>query len=342
LLGSLGATVTATYQSDSNPYFTKGSSLPFDSDDFILHLGTLTFHSSDGKLYDPSLTNITVPNSVDIVGPMTWYSNSSGAVYTDDSISNSRVMAVYTNPKTGSKETNEIWGNAVTWPITDINGNLNTTSFVVDFYLVSYQTSDHYKPGGTYTLNPAPPIGEFNVAVADNGSGIYSSSTAVSLNGSTTTKVPLLSSGITSIEYTDAGSSSDEIYLFSILDNDEFSVSDAIGSASTKVATAQLSISNGTTGETYAVTVTFSDSGNNQTFELKLDGTDEDHTIPYYLEFLGQQVLGGDPIDWDTLHAGTNEEDIKVTGINSYDEEQALSGTYQDTITVTVIPEDTV
>ncbi len=351
---SLWATITATYVADSNLYFTTGADInstitgsPFAANAFAAHLGTLTFNISNNQLFDPSLVNMTATNNFSFEGPMTWYNDSSGNPVYSQQTSTGRICAVSTiNGVTSYKE---IWGADGEEPLTDHNGNLNVSEFVVILYLMSYQTADHYKPGGLYTLTSGT-LGSFNVAVANNGGGIYNSQTYVSVNGqavptdgSTPPTVDMVPDTVTPLPYVDPDHPLPHVdYFLSIINNNSFSISNAFGILTTPVATAQVAVvPNSSATPPYGVNIAFSDANNSQSFSLNLEGNKNLYSIPYTLKFLSHEVVGGEQILWNGMSEGNNQQTISVTGINSGTANAAPEGDYSDTITVTITPVDT-
>ena len=345
-IAPLGAAITATYTPDPYLYFTTGS-FPFATSDFVAHLGTLTFYIPDNQLFSPSLVDMTATNNFSFTGPVTEYNDwqTGLPVYTTQT-KTGRICAVTTVK--GKTTYKEIWGQAGTQPLTDTNGNINTSVFVAEIYLVGYQTASHFKPGALYSITGGT-FGSFNVAVALNGNGIYDSKEYISVNGqaipsngSQPAPMPLISNDAVPLPYVDPDHPYTTVeYLFSIIEESSFSVENAIGTASTLAAKAQLMLSNTDAGTTYGVDIKFEDGNSDETFSLGLDGSKSIYTIGYTLRFLSQNVVGGVPLSWDGLQEGINQQNIMVTGINAIEAALAPSGNYSDTITVSVTPKDT-
>jgi hypothetical protein len=344
----VGAEVTATYVQAPSLYFTKGSS-PFSTTQFVAHLGTLSIFSSTNKMFTPSLFNLTASNTVSFTGPITWSNDwqTGLPVYTNSSTTGKIVAVTQYN---GNTNIIDIWGNSTTQPLTTTNGNLNTSLFVADFYILSYQSSSIYKPGALYPLDTATQW-TFNVGVAKNGSGgYYNNLDFVSVNG-----VPLPSNGnppspvtvnsnqFNPLPYDDPDSPySPANYLLTILEDGQFAVDNALGTKTTKAAKAQVLVSNTSDGGAYGVYITFKDNNNDSSFSLGLDGSKSIYTIGYTLKFLSEVVEGNVPILWNTMKEGINQEEITITGIDAQEAELAPAGDYSDTLTVTITPIDTV
>ncbi|WP_155816647.1 hypothetical protein [Sphaerochaeta pleomorpha] len=342
----LGASITATYIPDTNLYFTIGSS-PFAPSDFIAHLGTLTFYIPDNQLFAPSLVDMTATNNFSFTGPVTEYNDwqTGLPVYTTQT-KTGRICAVTTVK--GKTTYKEIWGQAGTQPLTDTSGNINTSVFVAEIYLVGYQTASHFKPGAIYSITGGT-FGSFNVAVAQNSNGIYNSKEYISVNGqaipsngSQPAPLQLISNDAVPLPYVDPDHPYSTVdYLFGIIEEATFNVDNAIGTKATLAAKAQLTLSNSDPEKSYGVAIKFEDGNHDETFSLGLDGSKSIYTIGYTLRFLSQNVLGGVPISWNGLKEGINEQNILITGINATEAALAPSGDYSDTIIVSVTPKDT-
>jgi hypothetical protein len=344
----IGAEVTATYVQDPYLYFTTGSS-PFSSSQFVAHLGTLSIFSSTNKMFTPSLFNLTASNTISFTGPITWSNDwqTGLPIYTNSSTTGKIVAVTNYN---GNTNIIDIWGNSTTQPLTNTNGNLNTSLFVADFYILSYQSSSIYKPGATYPLDTATPW-TFNVGVAKNGSGGYYNNldfvsvNGVSLpsNGNPPSPVTVNSNQSTPLPYVDPSNPySSANYLLTILEDGQFTVDNALGTKTTKAAKAQVVVSDATDGASLGVYITFKDNNNDSSFSLGLDGSKSIYTIGYTLKFLSEVVQGNVPILWNTMVEGINQQDIMITGIDAQEAELAPAGDYSDTLTVTITPIDTV
>ena len=140
-------------------------------------------------------------------------------------------------------------------------------------------------------------------------------------------------------------------YQFTIINETTINLSQAYES-SAKVADAQMTIIDGIQGETYEAYISFaSNSVDSEGFNLRLTDNQNLYKIPYNLIFNNESVvpvvLGVTPtsnqiIPWEGIHyQNATVLPIYVTGIDQSTAEQAPAGTYSDTITVTIIPVDT-
>jgi hypothetical protein len=344
----VGAEVTATYVQTPTLYFTKGAS-PFSTTQFVAHLGTLSIFSSTNKMFSPSLFNLTASNTISFTGPITWSNDwqTGLPIYTNSSTTGKIVAVTKYN---GNTDIIELWGDSTTQPLTTTKGNLNTSLFVADFYILGHQSASIYKPGGLYPLDTTTPW-TFNVGVAKNGSGSYYdnldfvSVNGVSLpsNGNPPTPVTVNSNQFNPVPYDDPDNTySAPDYLLTILEDGQFTVDNALGTKTTKAAKAQVLLSNSTEGTSYGVYITFKDNNNDSSFSLGLDGSKSVYAIGYTLKFLSEVVQGNVPILWDNMAEGINQQDIIITGIDAQEAELAPAGDYSDTLTVTITPIDTV
>ena len=343
-LAPLGAGITATYVPDTFVYFTAGSS-PFSPYDFVAHLGTLTLTSTDNKLFDPSLVDMTTTAEFEFTGPVLSngsYSQqpSSAELCAVSKVKNKSTLIQVLGP-----------GNNL---INDANGNINTSLFVIDLYLratpiasSSYHPIDKYLQGELYTITEGI-LGNFNVATASNGSGNTSNLDYVPVNGQTIPEggspppIPIITNTTIPLPYVDPNNVSPAVqYFLSIINEASFNIEDAFGYKSAQIATAQLILYQAVEGTPYEVNITFNGNSYNDRFSLHQGGDNTLYGIEYTVEFLSQPVTPGALIDWDGLHGGINEETIFVTGIDETEAALAPSGDYSDTITVTITPKDT-
>ncbi|MFA6841007.1 MAG: hypothetical protein ACOX6K_01020 [Sphaerochaetaceae bacterium] len=336
--------ITAQYDPVASLVFESGYS-PLPTSKLIAYVGTITFFSSDGQLIAPNLVNVTLTTNFYFTGPVTWWNDSqtNEPVYTENYSSEFYLYSVVT--VNGETQVNPLYEGDETQPLVRGNATVNVSQLVVKLYLVSIQEAYRYKPGGTYALTSGS-LGSFFLATAESvnnsGGGPY---TPIEVNGTAAgTSTPLLASGSATPEpvpYGDPEETPVE-YLFLIDDDVAFTRSSAYGASSSKVATANLTVSNASSDKTYGVDVVFSNAENGTSFSLHLNGDASLYAIPYVLRFNGEDVVGGTPISWSPVVNGINSKDIYITGISSSTAEAAPAGTYTDTITVTVTPKDTI
>ena len=320
---------------------------PFADSNFVAHLGTLTIHATDGDiLYQPSLINSQISSRFNFNGPVTWYSqgNPPVPVYGDQ---NTGFSLVAITSELGTSGYQALWGGSGTIPLTNSIAAINSPTFVAEFYFIGDQNKNIYKPGSEYTLSSGS-TGMFNVAVAPNNQGIYNQQSN-NINvpvydiepippGATVPSGPpvLILPGTPALPYGDPPDNA--IYGFSILDEQSFSLPNGYLANTTKIASAQLNLSNTLVGRTYGVDITFSKLPGSTSFALRPTGSPSLYAIPYQLKFLGQAVVKDVSMSWTPLFDGINSQDIHITGISPTVALAAPSGSYLDTIVVTIAP----
>ena len=344
---SLPSAIIATYTPASSLSFTTGTT-PFSATDFVAHLGTLTITATAGEpLYQPSLVNVQISNTFQFTGPVTWWSQGNPPVPVYQNQSTVFYFAAVTT-ELGVTSYRKLWGSGGTAPLTTTEGDLGVSVFEVRFYFLSDQAASIYKPGALYTMTSGT-IGSFNVAVAPNDQGIYnqqSNNIYVSINGQT---IPpgggppqdpptVIPPGTPALPYGDPPDNA--TYGFSILEEQAFSLPDGYQASTTKIASAQLNLSDTLVGRTYGVDITFSKLPGSTSFALRPTGSPSVYAIPYQLKFLGQAVVKDVSMPWTPLSDGVNTQNIYITGISSVVAKAAPSGDYMDTIVVTITPID--
>lgn len=341
----LTAAILATYAPSPSLSFTTGTP-PFASTDFVAHLGTLTITATAGEtLYQPSLVNVQISNTFQFTGPVTWSNHwQTGLPVYQEQGTTFYFTAVTT--ELGVTGYRKLWGSGGTAPLTTTKDSLGVSVFEVKFYFLSDHAASIYKPGAVYTMTSGS-IGSFNVAVAPNDQGIYnqqSNNIYVSINGQT---IPpgggppldpptVIPPGTPALPYGDPPDNA--IYGFSILDEQSFSLPDGYQANTALIAKAQLALSNTLVGRTYGVDITFSKLPGSSSFALRPTGSPLVYAIPYQLKFLGQTVIKDVSIPWTPLSDGMNTQDIHITGISATVALAAPSGSYLDTIVVTITP----
>ena len=341
----LTAAIVATYVPSPSLSFTTGTT-PFATTDFVAQLGTLTITATAGEpLYQPSLVNVQISNTFQFTGPVTWSNHWQTGLPVYQTQSTTFYFAAVTT-ELGVTNYRKLWGSGGTAPLTTTEDDLGVSVFEVKFYFLSDHDASIYKPGAIYTMTSGT-IGSFNVAVAATDNGIYYNYVPkiyVSINGQT---IPpgggppqdpptVIPPGTPALPYGDPPDNA--IYGFSIIDEQSFSLPDGYQANSTKIATALLNLSNTLVGRTYGVDITFSKLPGSSSFALRPTGSPSVYAIPYQLKFLGQAVVKDVSMPWTPLSDGINSQDILITGISPTVALAAPSGSYIDTIVVTIIP----
>lgn len=131
------------------------------------------------------------------------------------------------------------------------------------------------------------------------------------------------------------------VLTFTILNEQSFELHKAYSGLSTEVATAQITLTKVPPNKTYGVILTFTNATNTAPFRMRLqESMPNPPTIEYRLRFNNQVLDPGDSAAWENLTNGTFTKNIEVTGINSTVGQACLSGSYRDTVYVTIVPID--
>ncbi len=249
---SLHAAITVTYNPASVLFF-EPSTAPLPTERLVAKLGTLTFDRGDAPLHDPTLVTIAMGNVFLFEGPI---SLGEGLPYQTDTTP-FHLYAVSTDTK-GTKRAKRLDGSDGNHALQTEQGNLNIDPYIVHLYLVSEQNLSRFKFGGDYTL-PAEggTLGGFQIRVGSGGS-----STLAPVNGSPAdTSTPILPPGSNSDDPISYGDPPDTVICtFSIINEQPFELSQAYNDKKAVVATAQISLSNVASGQTYGVTLTFTNA----------------------------------------------------------------------------------
>lgn len=319
---------------------------PFADSDFVARLGTLTITATAGEtLYQPSLINSQISSYFQFNGPINWNGNNNPSWNNQ----NTSFALVAITSVLGTSGYQPLWGGSGTVPLTNSTSAISGSTFVANFYFISDQSSNIYKPGALYTLSNGS-TGAFNVAVAPNSSGIFNqmannikvpvNGQAIPPGGGVTPESPLLlPTGTPPLPYEDpANPIVKASYDFAIVDKTALTLSGAYQTNTALIAKSQLILSNTKSGTTYGVTVKFSKLAGSSAFELRPEGLPSGYAIPYQLKFKGQTVVKDVAISWTPLATGVNTQNILITGISPTIAEAAPSGSYKDTIVVTITP----
>jgi len=343
VLALLHADITATYSPQSYLVFKLGPDISttltpsntFASNKLVAHIGTLEITAVDEGLMRPYL----VPTGFDRPYMFRGQFNTWGGgihdtefyVYAYTSLSSSPFPLWLEN----GSEALAGYSNTV----------IGVNPFVVDFFFVSHHDAQYYEPGELYELVGGT-LGGFNVTKLgynDKGKWIHVyipvNNQELPEDGSPPVEpIPIignvLGAPIPSIPYGD--NPPQILYDLSIVDVASFSLEQAYsGNPPVPIAICQLTLQNAN-GTDNAVQITFTSSLSLSSFYLHHADSSIMHVIPYTLYFLGEPVIGGEPISWESLGNGLNEEAISVGNINPLHAESAPEGPYSDTIIVEV------
>lgn len=338
---TIGAAIIVTYEPVAALHFEQGFS-PMNTNKLVARLGTLTFtKTGNSVLYDPTLLTTTMSWEFYFTGPMTWHNDQTTGkpVYNDQS---TRFVLYAVSTVNGQSESRALYYGAA-HPLRTNGGTINANPFVVHLYVLSDQDVDHYKIGGSYQLTTGSLAG-FQVALANSSLGYYNGATNVSVNGaSPTANTPILTPGTNPSNPIIFGDPPQQVnYDFAIVNKQAITLANAVGNLKTKVADAQITVTNGQANKNYGVNVIFTNQANTNPFRLTMQNVTNPPTIPYYLYFNNKTVTPGGNNQWTNLKNGIPKTlDIQVTGVLANDANMALAGSYQDVIIVNIIPIET-
>lgn len=184
----------------------------------------------------------------------------------------------------------------------------------------------------------------FGVGVAENGSTYDNRGYRISVNGEPTNfATPFFAPGNslgTPIPY---GTPNTQVkYHFTIVDEQNFTIQNVYGSKKATIARTQLDLMDSNTDKPYTFQLIFRNLSDSHNFNLYLEGKTYLRSIPYILEFNGDRVYGNEATTWTVQGNKTHIKDIFVTQINEIDADNAVAGVYRDTISVEIIPPDTI
>lgn len=213
-------------------------------------------------------------------------------------------------------------------------------------YLVSELALSRFKEGGTYTLFDGDLEG-FQIRVVAKGNtfvpGDFDSSPLVPINGlPADTPTPILPPGSSPEDPIIYGDPINTFYFtFAIINEQPFELDRGYSTGEALVATAEINLFNLASGQTYGVTLTFTNAADTPPFLMTLQETMANPpTIEYKLKFNGYELEPGDSAPWENLGNGTFSEYIYVTGISPSIGQTYLSGSYSDTVYVNITPID--
>lgn len=357
-----GPTVTASYTAQS-PIYLEISPGVFTHPTVIgARLGRFAITSPNNKIYTPAFVNTgEVAENIQLTG---LYKNWAGGAYYTKTDLNFKVISVaYPAGLGGAPILQTIYGGR--WPVISWDAvTITANPFYVDLYLVNTNSlnpnsaaslnsnAQYYRLDTPYTFTTSfNPI--FSLAVADdattdvgtyapgNGETITSDGAYVVTDGVAGPNVtPILDSGSMTAPHGDGFYYGDgpvlPSFAFAFMHASvSFNLDAAYGSNRVTINQAQLSVVNGVAGTTYSQMLTFSDTSTAATFQLfPTEGAGT--PIDYQLFFGSDPIPKGTPFQWQNLNPGMNTKDLKVGGIVESSVADKVSGTYSDTITVTI------
>lgn len=350
----LFAVISSNYNQEANLEFAYGppdvllgfsaADTAIQSTHFVALLGTLTVTTTDNTLFDPALVEMELDTNLTIEGYVR--PNSTSIFYNTQIPVHIRAISVAKGKVIKSEI---IVGTNLT--LANNPGNVlgGADALYVYLVLVNIPTvTDYFIPGAVYKLTNTSNVGTFDLQ-ATTGGNTTPVDVPISVNNNPPVDdAPFIGTGTgdtPDIPYV-GDFNFTHIFAFSILSNPaSFILEDALSGFRPIIATLQLQVTNAVPGNEYGVNIAFS-SKDSSGFILHLDGDLAKHGIPYHLFMGTEEILNNQVTIWrqlftlsNYLAVATKEISVSVTDLNAVNE--APEGTYQDTVTVLIIPLDT-
>lgn len=364
----LFAEVTATYLRES-AITLDISPGPFTHPTVLgAKLGTFVITSTNGEIYSPSLVNIgEASGQIPLTGLMKNWADGPFVLNTNDFYI---ISVAYPNGLGSEPVLQVLYNNVI--PIISWNSNtVYANPFYVELYLVNTNSTNRnaqsgWRPASYFKLDSpySLPVGfnpRFSVAVADSpntnvgtyttGSGSVKESQGsyVTTDGSSgPDNTPILDPG----SYTNPDDPdtpgfyygevpvTESFFIDFLIPESNFELSDAYGSNRVTINEARIEVMNGTQGTNYTQLFTFTDQSQASSFQLfPSAGSGSPINFNLYLE--NDLIEKGTAYTWSGLQPGIlNTRNIRIGGISETEVMNRVSGTYTDTITVTITNPD--
>jgi spore coat protein U-like protein len=364
----LFAEVTATYLRES-AITLDISPGPFTHPTVLgAKLGTFVITSTNGEIYSPSLVNIgEASGQIPLTGLMKDWADGPFVLNTNDFY----IISVAYPNGLGSEPVLQVLYNNVR-PIISWNSNtVYANPFYVELYLVNTNSTNRnaqsgWRPASYFKLDSpySLPVGFnplFSVAVADSPNtnvGTYTtgSGSVKESQGSYVTTDG--SSGPDNTQILDPGSYTnpddpdtpgfyygevpvtESFFIDFLIPELNFELSDAYGSNRVTINEARIEVMNGTQGTNYTQLFTFTDQSQASSFQL-FPSAGSGSPIDFNLYLENDLIEKGTAYTWSGLQPGIlNTRNIRIGGISETEVMNRVSGTYTDTITVTITNPD--
>jgi hypothetical protein len=364
----LFAEVTATYLRES-AITLDISPGPFTHPTVLgAKLGTFVITSTNGEIYSPSLVNIgEASGQIPLTGLMKDWADGPFVLNTNDFY----IISVAYPNGLGSEPVLQVLYNNVR-PIISWNSNtVYANPFYVELYLVNTNSTNRnaqsgWRPASYFKLDSpySLPVGFnplFSVAVADSPNtnvGTYTtgSGSVKESQGSYVTTDG--SSGPDNTQILDPGSYTnpddpdtpgfyygevpvtESFFIDFLIPESNFELSDAYGSNRVTINEARIEVMNGTQGTNYTQLFTFTDQSQASSFQL-FPSAGSGSPIDFNLYLENDLIEKGTAYTWSGLQPGIlNTRNIRIGGISETEVMNRVSGTYTDTITVTITNPD--
>lgn len=321
------------------------SSAGIQNTHFVAHLGTLTITTEGNNLKDPNLYAINMDTNISISGYVNYDGQYVLAETPVEVWAITQVGGVFKSVVQLQNGSTNLAPNA---------GNiLNNQSSMISYIILINTTKGYgyFIPGMVYTITNSNGLGSFTVSVDPQGGGSSSVPVPIVVDGQVLPEAPIINvGGDVTPDIPFEGDDDDypftHEFLFSIVSNvDSFDLYDAIGGRKAAIATAQLQVSYGVPNKEYRVQIAFTSSAPGELFEMHLNGDPSQYPLPYYLYLDGEYMPKNVFALWDGIFAPTGntmvQRPITVVVQEGTLLDGAPQGAYSDTVTVLIIPLDT-
>ena len=352
-LAAKDVTVTTTYEQVTNLQFQYGApsilqqygtATTIQNTHFTALLGILTITTDGKNLKDPSLYSISFDTSITITGYV--YENGQYVLA-------SVPVQVWAVTIVGNSVKSVVQLQTGTTNLAPNTGNFLPGENTMTSYIVLINTNKglgYFIPGIVYSLNTG--LGSFGVSVDPQGGGNTSTPVPIIVDGQETITAPIVAVGEDTtpdipFEGEGDGYPFTHEFDFTILNNIEsFDLYNAIEGRKATIAAAQLKVSLGDPSKQYGVQIAFTSNAPGSDFEMHLNGDPSQYALPYYLYLNGEYMQKNVFTLWDGIYvlstgSITLERPITVAVKEGTELAGAPEGSYSDTVTVVIIPLDT-
>ncbi|MFA7129245.1 MAG: hypothetical protein WC136_08760 [Sphaerochaeta sp.] len=310
---------------------------------FTAQLGTLTITTDGNSLKDPSLYAISFDTNIAITG----YVYENGQYILADT-----PVQVWAITVVGGTVESTVQLQTGITNLAPNSGNLLPNQSTMTAYIILTNINKglgYFIPGMVYTLSEDNGLGSFGVALREQGDNI-AEPVPILVNGEETTTTPIVEVGgdpTPDIPFEGDGYPYTHEFDFTILNNvDSFELYNAIEGRKAPIATAQLQVINGLPDLEYGVQIAFTSTAPGSDFEMHLNGDPSQYALPYYLYLNGEYLQKNIFTLWDDIFVPTGtitmvQRPITVAVKEGTELSGAPEGSYSDTVTVVIIPLDT-
>lgn len=324
------------------PYETSAGIL---SSHFVAHLGTLSITTDGKNLKDPNLYAINMDTNISISG----YVNNNGQYVLAET-----PVQVWAITQVGGDFKSVVQLQNGSTNLAPNAGNILNNQSTMTSYIILINTTKgfgYFIPGMVYTITNSNGLGSFTVSVDPQGGSTSSVPVPIVIDGEVLPEAPIINVGgdaTPDIPFEGDGYPYTHVFDFSIENNvDSFDLYDAIGGRKATIATAQLKVSLGDPTKKYGVQIAFTSTAPGLDFEMHLNGDSSQYALPYYLYLNGAFMEKNVFTLWGDISVSSNgsitvQRPITVAVKEGTSLDGAPEGTYSDTVTVVIIPLDSI